>query len=65
MAVAVVALLSFGGLPWLLRVSLFLGVLANLEGLAMSLLLPRWKNDVNTLGACWRLRREMLGGGIE
>ncbi len=65
MAVAVVALLSFGGLPWLLRVSLFLGVLANLEGLAMSLLLPRWKNDVKSLGACWRLRREMLGGGIE
>ena len=65
MAIAVVGVLSFGGLRWLVRVSLCLGVLANLEGLAMSLLLPRWKNDVKTLAACWRLRREMLAREVE
>ena len=60
MAVAVIGVLSFGGLWWLVRVSLGLGIAANLEGLAMSVMLPRWSCDVKTLGAAWRLRREML-----
>jgi hypothetical protein len=34
----------------------------NLEGLAMSLMLPRWKNDVKTLGRAWELRKSMLNG---
>ncbi len=60
MAVGVIALLSIGGLVWLVRVSIWLGIAASVEGLLMSGLLPRWRNDVKTLGAAWRLRREML-----
>ena len=57
MALALIAVISFGGLEWLVRTSIVIGVLTNLEGLAMSLLLLRWQNDVKTLPAAWRLRR--------
>ena len=59
MAVAVIAVLSFGGPWWLLRVSICVGIAANAEGLAMSVMLPQWRNDVKTLGAAWRLRRDL------
>ena len=64
MAVALISLLTFGGLAWLLRVSIWVGIVANAEGLLMSALLPRWKNDVKTLGVAWRLRREMLARNV-
>jgi len=64
-AVAVVGVLSFGGLRWLVWVALVFGTVVNAEGLAMSLMLPRWKNDVKTLGRAWRLRKEMLAERIE
>ena len=60
MGVAVIGVLSFGGPRWLVWVSVMVGIAADLEGFAMSLMLPRWKNDVKGLGAAWRLRREML-----
>lgn len=60
MAVAVIGVLSFGGLRWMVRVSILVGVGTNLEGLAMSLMLPRWTHDVKTLGVAWRLRRQMV-----
>jgi phosphatidylglycerophosphate synthase len=59
-AVAVVGVLSFGGLQWLVWVALVFGIVVNLEGLAMSVMLPRWKNDVKTLGRAWELRMRML-----
>ena len=59
-AVAVVGVLSFGGLRWLIWVALMFGLVVNAEGLAMSLMLPRWKNDVKTLGRAWELRKRML-----
>jgi CDP-diacylglycerol--glycerol-3-phosphate 3-phosphatidyltransferase len=61
--VAVVGVLSFGGLRWLLWVAIVFGIVVNAEGLAMSLMLPRWKNDVKTLGRAWELRKRMLGSG--
>jgi hypothetical protein len=64
-AVAVVGVLSFGGLRWLVWVALVFGILVNAEGLAMSLMLPRWKNDVKTLGRAWELRKRMLAERIE
>ena len=64
-AVAVVGVLSFGGLRWLVWVALVFGIVVNAEGLAMSLMLPRWKNDVKTLGRAWVLRKEMLAERIE
>ena len=57
---AVVGVLSFGGLRWLVWVALMFGVVVNAEGLAMSLMLPLWKNDVKTLGRAWELRKRML-----
>lgn len=59
MAVAVIGVLSFSGLQWLITVSLILGIACNTEGLAMSVVLPRWKNDVKTLAMAWRLRKTM------
>jgi len=58
--VAVVGVLSFGGLRWLIWVAIVFGIVVNAEGLAMSLMLPRWKNDVKTLCRARELRRAML-----
>ena len=59
-AVAVIGVLSFGGLRWMIWFAMGMGIVVNLEGLTMSLMLPRWKNDVKTLGRAWELRKEML-----
>jgi phosphatidylglycerophosphate synthase len=59
-AVAVVGVFSFDGLRWLIVVALVWGVVVNVEGLAMSLMLPRWKNDVKTLGRAWEIRKSMM-----
>ena len=64
MGVAVIGVLSFGGPRWLVWVSLLVGIASDVEGLAMSLMLPRWQNDVKTLPAAWRLRRQMLGNTL-
>ncbi len=61
MGVAVIGVLSFGGPRWLVWVSVMVGIASDLEGLLMSAVLPRWRNDVKTLGMAWRLRREMRG----
>jgi CDP-diacylglycerol--glycerol-3-phosphate 3-phosphatidyltransferase len=64
MAAAVVAAFAWGdwaGASQLLGASLALGIACDLEGLAMSLLLPVWRNDVKGLRAAWLLRREMVG----
>ena len=60
MGIGVIGVLSFGGPRWLVWVSVMVGIASDAEGLAMSLMLPRWQNDVKTLPAAWRLRREML-----
>jgi phosphatidylglycerophosphate synthase len=59
-AIAVTGVLSFGELGWMIRLAIWLGIVVNVEGLAMSLMLPRWKNDVKTLGRAWELRKAML-----
>jgi CDP-diacylglycerol--glycerol-3-phosphate 3-phosphatidyltransferase len=60
MGVAVIGVLSFGGPRWMVWLSLLIGIACDAEGLAMSLILPRWRNDVKTLSAAWKLRGEML-----
>jgi CDP-diacylglycerol--glycerol-3-phosphate 3-phosphatidyltransferase len=40
---------------WII-IALGCGVLANLEGIAMSLIMPAWQQDVKTLAVAWRLR---------
>jgi phosphatidylglycerophosphate synthase len=60
MGVAVIGVLSFGGPRWLLPVSLMVGIANDVEGLAMSFILPRWQRDVKWIGIALKLRREML-----
>ena len=36
--------------------ALALGILCNVEGLAMSIMMPVWRQDVKTLAVAWRLR---------
>lgn len=60
MGTAVITVLSLGRPRWLIAASVLLGIAADAEGLTMSLMLPRWQNDVKTLRAAWTLRHEML-----
>jgi CDP-diacylglycerol--glycerol-3-phosphate 3-phosphatidyltransferase len=61
MGIAVIAVLLSPHAGALLAASFALGIACNLEGLAMSLVLPIWRKDVKGLRAAMRLRREMLG----
>lgn len=63
MAAAVVTVLASHGSATagrMLSLALMLGIASNMEGLAMSALLPVWCRDVKTLGAA-RLLRSQLG----
>ena len=55
LATAVIAALVTRHANPLIPASLLLGVASNLEGLAMSLILPTWHKDVRTLRAAWHL----------
>jgi hypothetical protein len=41
----------------LVPLSLSLGILCDLEGLLISLIMPVWRKDINTLRAAWKLRK--------
>lgn len=58
LAGALIALLGFG---WdkLIDISIGWGILCNLEGFAMSFVLPAWQHDIPTLGYAVWLRREL------
>jgi CDP-diacylglycerol--glycerol-3-phosphate 3-phosphatidyltransferase len=62
LAAASLAVLSFHGPYWMLTLALIWGILCDLEGLVISLLLPVWTRDVRTLRSAWVLRRQMLAG---
>src|SRR5262249_48535623 len=59
MAAAMIALLGFGVDNWFMDFTIVWGILCNLQGLAMSLLLPTWQRDVPTLLHAWRLRNNI------
>ncbi len=61
MAVAVVTVFGSGRNSALIPVALGLGIACDLEGLAMSVMLPVWRNDVKTLRAAWQLRGQLVG----
>ena len=60
MALAVVVAFASGGGEALVRLSLALGLLCNAEGLAMSLILPRWVRDVKGIAVAIRLRQDWV-----
>jgi CDP-diacylglycerol--glycerol-3-phosphate 3-phosphatidyltransferase len=59
LAAAVTASLATGHPSVLIPVALALGVACNLEGIAMSLILPVWRQDLKTLAAARRLQQEL------
>jgi len=61
--IAFYALLVHGMAGWPVWVTVGLGILADLEGLAISAVLPRWQNDVPTLFHALRLRDAIRNGG--
>jgi phosphatidylglycerophosphate synthase len=62
MAMAVVGVFAWPGARALVPVALVFGIACNVEGLAMTLMLPVWHRDVKTLRAAWLLRKELRGG---
>ena len=59
LAAATIALLCFNRAPWLMTAALVWGILCDMEGLAMSALLPQWTHDVRTLRRALELRRQL------
>ncbi len=59
LAAAVIAAFASGHGGPLMLLALATGIVCNLEGLAMSLVLPVWRRDVKTLRAAWRIRSEL------
>ena len=59
MAAATIALLCFDHAFWMVTLALVAGILCDLEGLAMSALLPQWTYNVKTLRRALALRRRM------
>jgi CDP-diacylglycerol--glycerol-3-phosphate 3-phosphatidyltransferase len=55
---ATIALLSFN-IGWPLTIALAWGILCDIEGLIMSVLLPEWTHDVRSLRHALALRREV------
>ncbi len=62
LAAAMIALFGWGLDNWFLDLSLAWVILCNLQGLAMSLLLPTWQRDVPTLFHALRIRRDLNRG---
>jgi CDP-diacylglycerol--glycerol-3-phosphate 3-phosphatidyltransferase len=58
LAAAAIALLGFGVDNWLLDLALGWGILCNLQGLIMTLVLPGWHRDVPSIFHALRLRRQ-------
>jgi CDP-diacylglycerol--glycerol-3-phosphate 3-phosphatidyltransferase len=58
--VAFFSVLVFSNAGIAVSCAIYLGLLADAEGLMISLVLPRWKNDVPTLFHALRWRRAML-----
>jgi phosphatidylglycerophosphate synthase len=66
LASAIVCVLVKGEPNWPITAAAILGIVVNLEGLAMSLVLPHWQNDVKTLWIAIRIREAAaLAAGAE
>jgi CDP-diacylglycerol--glycerol-3-phosphate 3-phosphatidyltransferase len=61
MAAAMVAVFASGRGSPLISAALALGIACNLQGLAMSWMLPVWRKDVKTLRAAWQMRKDLQG----
>jgi hypothetical protein len=50
------SLLVFGSQGVLLSIAIYLGIVADLEGIAISVILPRWQSDVPSFVHAMRIR---------
>ena len=57
MAIAVIGSFAARRASVLIPVALVLGILCNVEGLAMSWVMPLWRKDIKTLREAWRIRQ--------
>jgi phosphatidylglycerophosphate synthase len=64
MAIAVVRAFATHRGSWLVPAALVIGILCDLEGLAMSWVMPVWRKDVKTLAAAWRIRGDAMRSGL-
>jgi CDP-diacylglycerol--glycerol-3-phosphate 3-phosphatidyltransferase len=62
--VAFFSILVFSNAGIAVSCAIYLGLLADAEGLVISMLLPYWKNDVPTLFHALRLRRASLSAAL-
>ena len=58
--VALVALLGFNMAGWPLLLAIVLGIITQLEGLAATLILPRWTHDVPTVWHAYQIRQKVM-----
>ncbi len=65
LAVAVVVTFATQHVSIWMSAAVVLGVLSNVETLAMSLMLPVWRRDVKTMAVAWRMRRDLLRKQVE
>ena len=54
---ALTGLMGFGVSGWLFQLPIVVGMITNLEGLAASLLLPKWTHDVPTVFHAYKIRQ--------
>jgi CDP-diacylglycerol--glycerol-3-phosphate 3-phosphatidyltransferase len=63
MAIAVVGVFAMHRSNVLVPAALVLGILCDLEGLAMSVVMPVWRKDIKTLRAALNFRRQRVESG--
>jgi CDP-diacylglycerol--glycerol-3-phosphate 3-phosphatidyltransferase len=61
LALALVLLMGFGIVRPFVAIAVVLGLIAQVEGLLISLVLPVWSHDVPTLAQAMRIRKNHLG----
>jgi len=54
---ALFVVMGFNAMAWLFSLAVWVGIVANVEGLLTSLVLPIWTHDVPTIWHAWRIRR--------
>ena len=57
---ALVALMGFNYAGWILVLAIILGITTQLEGLAATLILPRWSHDVPTIWHAYQIRQKVM-----
>jgi len=65
LAVSTFALLCFDRGLWLVTLALIMGIFCDLEGLAMSALLPQWTHDVKSLRRALELRGQFAAQALQ